>query len=68
MDRYIGVKSRGVSNSTLEELSNELREAKGVVQNADPNLLLLELEQVEKKMSKYKVPALGYPKVEKPDG
>ena len=33
---------------------------------SDPNLILLELEQVQRQ--KYKVPALGYIKKEKPEG
>ena len=36
MDVFIGVKSRGVSHSILEEWSKELKEAKGVVENVDP--------------------------------
>ena len=34
----------------------------------DPNIILIELEHVQRMMAKYKVPALGYIKSEKPEG
>ena len=48
--------------------SSELKAAKKTIRSADPDLVMLELEQVKKLMNKYNVQSLGYLKTEKPKG
>ena len=65
---HSGKYSKGVSDKAVKEWSDEMREARTVVRRADPNLVAMEIEQVNKRMEKYKVPTLGYLKEEKPEG
>ena len=68
MTRHSGVQKKGVSAKSVKAWSDELKRSRSVIRKSDPNLILLELEQVQRRMAKYKVPALGYIKTEKPEG
>ena len=52
----------------MNEWSDELKHCCLVIRDLDPNIILIELEHVQRMMAKYKVPALGYIKLEKPEG
>ena len=68
MTRHSVVQTKVVSAKSVKEWSDELKRSCSVIHESDPNLILLELEQVQRLMAKYKVPALGYIKTEKPEG
>ena len=68
MTRHYGVRTKGVSVKSVKEWSDELKRSCSVIRESDPNLILLKLEQVQRQMAKYKVPALGYINTEKPEG
>ena len=68
MTRHSGVQKKGVSAKSVKEWSDELKRSRSVIRKSDPNLILLELEKIQRGMAKYKVPALGYIKLEKPEG
>ena len=68
MTSQSGVHTKGVSAKSVKEWSDELKRSRSVIRKSDPNLILLELEKIQRGMAKYKVPALGYFKTEKPEG
>jgi len=68
MERHLCGITKGVLEATVDEWSSKLKAAKTTIRGADPDLVMLELEQVQRPMSKYNVQPLGYLKTEKPKG
>ena len=68
MERHLRGITKGVSEATVEDWSTNLKLARKTIRSADPNLVMFELEQVQKRMSDYNVRPLGYLKKEKPQG
>ena len=68
MTRHSGVQKKGFSAKSVRKWSDELKRSRSVIRESEPNLIHFKLEQVQRRMAKYRVPALGYIKTEKPEG
>ena len=64
MERHLRGITKGVSEATVDDWSSKLKAAKKTIRSANPDLVMLELEQVQKLISKHNVQPLGYLKTE----